>query len=208
MSAPALGATLLRVTPAAFHTIIPLVCGPMMLFGGTAVAFGVPGSRGTGILMILFGFGLTAMGIRGTWRDIVLIEVTERGIIFYSNTYGVRICFALRKSLFIPWERLESMRFLTLRQLSDEGLLLVLGRGVVRPGCIALKLRIDAMWPAPGTIREGILMRRAKLGEIYFRTADCTPAGSQLWEEMTAVVKKYGNQVRVVEAGEAGDRKR
>jgi hypothetical protein len=100
------------------------------------------------------------------------------------------------------------MRFLTLGQLSDEGLLLVLGRGLVRPGCIGLKLRMDALWPPAGTIRDGIVMRRAKPGEIYFRTADCKPEGKQLWEEMTAVVKKYGNKVRVIEPEQAGDQRR
>jgi hypothetical protein len=208
MIEPAHGATLLRVTPAAVYSIIPLVCGPMMLFGGTVVAFGVPGSRGTGILMVLFGFGLTAMGFRGTWEQIVLIEVTERGIMFHSKTDGVRICFALRKSLFIPWDRLESLRFLTLRQLTDEGVLLVIGRGLVGPGCVALKLRMDALWPPPGTIRDGMVMRRAKPGEIYFRTADCKPPGKQLWEEMTAVVKKYGNEVSVIEPDGTGDQRR
>jgi hypothetical protein len=204
---PTHGATLLRVTPGVFYSIIPLVCGPLMLFGGIAVALGVPGSRGMGILMLLFGFGLTAMGIRGTWEHAVLIELTEHGIMFHSNTGGVRICFALRKGLFIPWERLESIRFLTLRQLRDEGLLLVLGRGLVRPGCVGLKLRMDGLWPPPGTIREGIIMRRGKPGEIYFRTAECTPAGRQLWDEMTSIVKKHGIQVRVVEAEKMGDRK-
>jgi hypothetical protein len=94
MNEPAHGVTLLRVTPAAFYSIIPMVCGPMMLFGGTVVAFGVPASRGVGILMVLFGFGLTATGIRGSSQDTVLIEVGERGIMLRSDTAGVRICFA------------------------------------------------------------------------------------------------------------------
>jgi hypothetical protein len=182
MSEPANGKTLLQVRPAAFYMIIPLVCGPLMLFGGVAVALGVPGSRGVGILMLLFGFGMTAMGIRGAMRHSVVIEVTERGIMLYSSADGARICFSLLHSLFIPWERLESMRFLTMRQLIDEGLLLLLGRGLVRPGCIGLKLRMDALWPPPGTIREGMIMRRAKPGEIYFRTADCAPTGQAIVE--------------------------
>lgn len=66
MNEPSRGTTVLRVIPAAFYLIIPLLCGPVMLLGGILVTLGMPASRGTGILVLLAGFGLTAMGVRGT----------------------------------------------------------------------------------------------------------------------------------------------
>jgi hypothetical protein len=204
MSEPAQGGTLLRVGPAAFLTTVSLVCGPLMLFGGTLVAFGVPGSRGTGILMILLGFGFTAMAIRGTRQRAVMIEVTERGIFFDAST---DVSFSLLRDLFLPWERLESMRFLTRRQIIDEGLLVVVGRGFAKPGCIALKLRTDALWPPSGTLRRGMVMRRGKPGEIYLLTSNCSPGGWQLWEQMTAIVTQYGGRDIVVAADQMGDHK-
>jgi hypothetical protein len=50
MSEPAPGATLLRVIPAAFYLIIPLLFGPLMLLGGLLVTLEVPLSRGPGIV--------------------------------------------------------------------------------------------------------------------------------------------------------------
>ncbi|HXC87769.1 MAG TPA: hypothetical protein VNU23_08280 [Candidatus Cybelea sp.] len=62
MSEPSRGTTLLRVIPAAFYLNIPLLCGPLMLLGGILVTLEVLESRGAGILILLAGFGLTAMG--------------------------------------------------------------------------------------------------------------------------------------------------
>jgi hypothetical protein len=54
MSEQAHGATVLRVIPAAFYLIVPLLCGPMMLFGGLLVMLEAPRSRGTGIVVLLW----------------------------------------------------------------------------------------------------------------------------------------------------------
>jgi hypothetical protein len=179
-----------------------------MLFGGLLVTLAVPPSRGTGIVALLFGFALTAMGIRGTMQRTVLIEVTERGIMFYANADGISVSFSLLRDLFIPWERLEAMRFLTLKQVIAEGLVLVVGGGAVKPGCIALQLRMDPFWPPSGTLRQSGIIRRGKPGEIYFLTSQCSPGGRQLWSQITAVVKAYGGRDIVVGTDKIGDPKR
>jgi hypothetical protein len=188
--------------------IIPLLFGPLMLFGGLLVMLEAPQSRGTGIVTLLVGFALTALGIRETRQRTVLIEITERGIMFYANADGICVSFSLRRDLFIPWERLESMRFLTLRQVIAEGLILVVGRGPVRPGCIALKLRMDPFWPPSGTLRQGLIIRRGRPGEIYFLTSGCSPGGRQLWSQIMSVVKKYGGRDIVLGTDKIGDQKR
>jgi hypothetical protein len=86
MSEPSRGTTAMRLIPAAFYLIIPLLCGPLMLLGGILVTLGVPESRGTGILVLLAGFGLTTMGIRGTRQSTALIEVTERALTAARNS--------------------------------------------------------------------------------------------------------------------------
>jgi hypothetical protein len=164
----------------------------------------VRGSHGTGVLLLLFGIALTAIGIRGIWQRTVVIEVTERGIMFYANADGVCVSFSLLRDLFIPWERLESIRYLTLKQVIAEGLVLVVGRGAVRPGCIALKLRTDMLWPPPGTLRQGLIMWRGNPGEIYFKTSDCSPGGRQLWNKMTEAVAKYGGRDLVIMTDDTG----
>lgn len=191
MSEPAHGRTLLQIRASVFQRWFPLLAGPPMLIAGMFLIF-VPGQRGIGVVMLLFGVGFTAIAIRGSWQKAVLIEVQERGIQFYANVNGICVSFSLLRDLFIPWERLEVMRFLTLKQVIAEGIILTLGRGPVRPGCIALQLKMDAFWPPPGTLREGRIMQRAKTGEIYFLTSECTPAGKKLWTQMTGVVARYG----------------
>ena len=150
--------------------------------------------------MVLFGAGLTWMALRGIGRRTVLIEVRERGIIIYANPEAIDVSFSLLRDLFIPWERLEAMRFLDFKQVRAERLGMALGGGwaLIGQGCIGLKLRTDGGWPPPGTLRQGRIMERAKPGEIYLRTADCSPTGRKLWNEMASLTKKYGGPDVVV----------
>jgi hypothetical protein len=192
MSEPAQGRTLLRVIPAAFYLMIPLLFGPLMLLGGMLMTLGAPRSRTTGIVVLLVGLGITAMGIRGTRRRTVLIEVTEHGIMIYANADGICVSYSMCRDLFIPWERLESMRFLTPKQISTERLWVAAGSPIGTPGCVALKLRMDWSWPPPGTLRDGIATRRAKPGEIYLDSMQCSPSGIKLWAQLAPLVAKYG----------------
>lgn len=185
------GTPLLQVRPAAFHLIISLVAGPPLLIGGIFAMFDRKMS-GTGMLMVVFGAGLLWMGVRLIRRRPVLMEVTDRGIMIWSKAEAINVSFSLLKDLFVPWERLEYMRFLSSKQIWAEHLSLTVGRGPYSPGFIALKLRMDPFWPPPGTIRGGIIMQRAKPGEIYIRTVECSPSGERLWKEMTALAAKYG----------------
>jgi hypothetical protein len=192
MSEPAHGATLLRVIPAAFHLMIPLLFGPLMLLGGILLTLGAPKSRGTGIVMLLVGLGVTAMGIRGTRRRTLLIEVTERGIMIYANADGICVSYSMRRNLFIPWERLKSMRFLTPKQISAGRLWVAAGSPLGTPGCVVLRLRMDWSWPPLGTLRNGITTRRGKPGEIYLDSMQCSPSGMKLWGQLAPLVAKYG----------------
>jgi hypothetical protein len=53
-----------------------------MLFGGLLVMLEALRSHGIGIVTLLVGLGLTAMGIREAEQRTVLIAVTECGIMF------------------------------------------------------------------------------------------------------------------------------
>jgi len=68
-------------------------------------------------------------------------EPAHGATVLSGHSGSLSVSFSLRRDLFIPWERLESMRFLTLRQVIAEGLALVAGKRLVRPGCIAPKLK-------------------------------------------------------------------
>lgn len=190
MNHPEHGTSLLRVRPAAYHLMIPLLIGPPLLIGGMFAVFS-PKMTGTGLLMLFFGAGMIWMGTRFIRYKPILMELSERGIMIWSNPEAINVSFSLLRDLFVPWERLERMRFLGFKELRAEHLFLTVGRGPIRPGCIGLTLQMDPLWPPPGTIRAGIIMRNAKPGEIYLRTADCSPGGRKLWSEMAALARKY-----------------
>lgn len=192
MHEPVHGTPLLQVRPAAYHLMIPLLVGPPLLIGGLLAAF-TPKMSGTGLLMAFFGGGMIWMGVRFIRYKPVLMEVGERGIMIWAKPEAIDVSFSLLKDLFIPWERLETMRFLGPKELSAEHLWLTVGSGStpIRPGCIGLTLRMDPFWPPPGTVRDGITMKWAKPGEIYLRTAECLPGGKRLWSEMATLASKY-----------------
>jgi len=203
MNQPAHGAPLLQVVPASHHLWIPLLIGPPLLLGGIFATL-APKMTGTGLIMVFFGAGLMWMATRRLRRRTVLIEVTERGIMIYAKPEAIDVSFSLLEDMFIPWERLEAVRFLDRKQISAERLWVALGSGnsVIGPGCVGLKLRRDAFWPPPGTVRGGISMRQAKPGEIYLRTGECSPGGRKLWAEMAALAAKYGGPHIVVDAAD------
>lgn len=184
------GAVLLSVHEAAFFRVIPAVLGPVFLLVGGIMMF-VPEGRFGAVVMFLFGIGLIWMAIRRRGKRELLIEVTEDGIMIYARASVTCASFSLLRDLFIPWERLEAMRFITRKQIHAELLWMALGRGPIGPGCIGLKLRTDFFWPPPGTLRGGAIMRRAKPGEIYLNPELCSPTGLDLWKQISEIAERH-----------------
>jgi hypothetical protein len=88
-------------------------------------------------------------------RRTVLIAVPEHGIMIYAKSEAIDVSFSLLEAIFIPWERLEAMRFPDVKQVRAERLWVALGShsAMIRPGCMGLPLGTDAFWPPRGTVR-------------------------------------------------------
>lgn len=192
----------LTVRQAAYLWTIPLVMGPLILICGMFEVF-APKIIGTGLLLVFFGAGLIWMATRLMRRLPVLMEVSERGIMIYASA-----SYAVRSELFIPWERLELMRFLGKKELSQEHLWFAVrnGFGPVLPGCIGLRLRMDAFWPGLGALRRDNKTRRARPDEIFLLSGECSPGGKELWREMAALAKRYAGPRAVADETEVARR--
>jgi hypothetical protein len=98
------------------------------------------------------------------------------------------------------------MRFRTLWQVIAEGLVLVAEKGLVRSGCIALKLKNGLALADFRNSQARSAHAGRPPGEIYFETSECSPGGRQLWSQRTAAVQRYGQRDTAIEADNLGAR--
>ncbi len=191
MSEPRLnGAVLLLVHEALFYSVVGVVGGPtMVVFSLFARGNGL--WAGWRMLGLLFGLVVTVLGIRDLWNRPVLMELTERGIMVHAKA-GVSISMSLLRDLFIPWERIQCIYYLSGDEVQARGLWLVSGGRGTANAVIVLRVRMDGVWPNNGTLRDDLATRRARPGEIYLNAFKCSPGETELWEQVQAIARLHG----------------
>lgn len=185
------GALLLVVRQALFYSLILVVAGPpLVLLSLLAPAKDL--SLGLRMLALLFGMSLTAVGIRKLRNRPVMMEITERGIMIHANAGGVRISVSLLQDLFIPWQRIDLMYYLSSKEVQTQGLWRVSGGWGKADPVIVIRLKPDAPWPAIGILRNDSLTRNARPGEIYLNVVESLPKEKKLWDQVRTIARRYG----------------
>lgn len=182
---------LLQVRQALFYSLILAAAGPPLVLLSLAVAASAL-SVGLRILALLFGLSLTVLGIRKLQNRPVMMELTEHGIMIHANADGVCISASLLHDLFIPWQRVEFMHYLSAKEVQAQGLWRVSGGWGTADPIIVIRIRMDEFWPASGTLRGDLLARHARPGEIYLNAVESSPNKAQLWNQVQAIARRYG----------------
>ncbi|HLJ26744.1 MAG TPA: hypothetical protein VKY85_08545 [Candidatus Angelobacter sp.] len=182
---------LLVVRQAIFYALILAVAGPpLVLLSVFAAASAL--SFGLRILALLFGLSLTVVGIRKLQNRPVMMELTERGIMIHANADGVCISKSLQRDLFIPWQRIEFMSYLTRKEVREQGLRMVSGAWGAADPAIVIRIRTDEIWPQHGTLRDNFVTRSSRPNEIYLDVVECSPSETRLWAQAQAIARRYG----------------
>jgi hypothetical protein len=175
---------LLEVRTSLQNGLILVLAGPLLVL----VTF-LPTNAGATVRVFAFLFGVTStgFGIRLLRNPAVLIKVTELGIMVHANREGVSVSPSVFRDLFIPWERVESMKYFNQKQARAADLSWVGAWGAYTDPCIVLRVRMEPDWPPPGTMRHDSRTRKAKPGEIYINASVCSPGGAQLWNRIKEI---------------------
>jgi hypothetical protein len=178
------GMSLLQVRTALRNGVIGVLLGPLLVL----IAF-LPTNASWvfRVFVFLFGVTITGFGIRRLGNRAVLMKVTELGILVHANIEGVWVSPSLLQDLFIPWQRVEWMKYFNQKQAREAGLTWVGEWGGYTDPCIVLRVRMDPDWPPVGTLRHDLRTRKAKPGEIYVNASVCSPGEEQLWDRIKAM---------------------
>lgn len=125
-------------------------------------------------LAMALALALIGFGIQQLLNRPVIFEAMENGILLYSNADGLSGSRSIVKDLFVPWERIEAMRFIKWRERRPSKTGFAGGMWPV----IALKIRTDDFWPAPGILRTDFLVKPT--GEIYLDAFNGSLRGRQV----------------------------
>jgi hypothetical protein len=136
------------------------------------------------------------VGIRKLRKRPVMMVVTREGIMIRANADGVCISMSLLRDLFIPWERIECLFYLSSKQVQAEGLWLASGGWGKADPVIVIRIRRDAVWPPSGTLRHDVTTQNARPGEVYVNGQEGSPGGAQLWERLRTIARQHGVSLR------------
>lgn len=188
------------------HGAVLLRCGtrplfPLLwIFGGAALSLWavlrMTGGHAAGPLLTLLAYvkigillilGLPAIiiGARELRKPTVMFEVTERGIMVYRNG-GMY----LRRDLFVPWERIRELRYITYGHPDFRITRTGFGPGSKQQSAIGLRLQMDENWPPLETLMDvrGVEIK----DEIFLDSESSSPSGRELFNQIqkirTAVV--------------------
>lgn len=135
-------------------------------------------------LALAFGLMMLGFAIREWRHPAVLFEISSTGILLHASNDGISGSLSILKDLFVPWERIEAMRYIDWRSLRPSKTGMVAGNWPV----IALKIRTDGEWPPSGTLRKDFLVKPT--GEIYLDAFNGSPNGARLVAQINAIREK------------------
>ena len=144
------GAVLLRCGMRPLFPLLWIVCGAglvlwavLRMIGGHAPSPPLTplGYVKIGVLLVL-GLPAIVLGARELRNPTVMFEVTDRGIMVYRNG-GMY----LRRDLFVPWERIRELRFITYGHPDFRINRTGFGPGSKQQSAIGLKLQMEQNWP-------------------------------------------------------------
>jgi hypothetical protein len=132
-----------------------------------------------GVLLVL-GLPAIILGARELRKPTVMFEVTDRGIMVYRSG-GMY----LRRDLFVPWERIRELRYISYGhpdfRISRTGF----GPGSKHQSAIGLKLQMGQNWPPRGTLKD-ILGVEIK-DEIFLDSQSSSPSGRELFDQIQKI---------------------
>jgi len=140
--------------------------------------------------------GVLATSIYSLALPAVLFEITESGIMVYASpsTTVNRASESIAEDLFIPWERIEAIYFLTRRQVLALGL----GRMSESRGpeggnpLVVLRIRRGFRWPPASSLRRpSRWTKNARPDEIYLNAYYGTLRGMRLYRTMEELRARY-----------------
>lgn len=187
---PEYGPVLLTIRQALFYSLI-LVIGGLIALIFSLVAPASEFHLGLRILVCLFGLSLLAVGIRHLRNRPLMMELREGGILIHANADGVCISTSLLRDLFIPWQRMDSIHYLTSTEVNAQGLWRVSGGWGKADPVVMIRISMDWSWPPSGTLRD-LVARGGRPGEIYLNLEECAPGKIQLWQQIEAIAGRHG----------------
>ena len=163
---------LLRCTSGPVYAVVGVVGGlfMMLVFVAQLATQSSAKSSATDIsILLMVGAGIFMVGLVSLLRPMVLFEATPSGIMLYAETKEtdrMTISQSITEDLFVPWDRIESIRFLNHEQAHAAGLWLMAGTpSTYTHPFVVLKIRRDLNWPPMFSMRLG--QKNTRPDEIY-----------------------------------------
>jgi hypothetical protein len=152
--------------------ILLMIRGP-----ATALPLTIAGYLKIGALLFVGVLG-PILGFRELRDPTVSFEVTETGIMVYRNG-GMW----LRHDLFVPWERIREVRYITYGH--PDFSITRSGFGPGQRTAIGLKLHMDDNWPPQGTLKD--VPWAAIKDEIFLDSESTSPCRMQLFDQIQKI---------------------
>jgi hypothetical protein len=134
----------------------------------------------------LFGALLLLVGLKQAYRPTTMFEVTAQGIGIHRGG-GMW----LRADVFVPWERILAMRYLT-PDHPDMTIRRTGFGGWRRSSVIGLKILIDPSWPPPRTRNDRSWIEIKD--EIYLDSESGTPNGLALFRTLEDLRERFSRR--------------
>lgn len=190
---------LLRCTSRTVYAVVGVVGGlfMMLVFVAQLATQSNAKSSATDIsILLMVGAGIFMVGLVSLLRPMVLFEATPSGIMLYAETKTDRMTISqsITQDLFVPWDRIESIRFLNHEQAHAAGLWLMAGTtSTYTHPFVVLRIRRDLNWPPIFSMRLG--QRNTRPDEIYLDAYVGSLRHIRMYQKLEELRSRYSNPV-------------